>query len=259
MFIDSHAHLIKELYKENLNKETFLASKNKTIFINNVGFNLESSKEVIIIARKYKNFFASIGIHPNDVDKFKKNTIEELKRLAEEKKVIAIGEIGLDYHRKIADFNLQREKFEEQVYLAKELNLPILVHSRDSFADTIKVIKKIGYFNGVFHSFDYGINEANKVLDIGMYISFSGMLTFKNRNDLVETAKCIPPSKILFETDSPFLAPVPMRGKVNHPAFVKYIYKFYGEVINRELNEIEKIVRENFNKIFKTNLIEKEV
>jgi TatD DNase family protein len=258
MLIDSHAHLISKFYKENLEEE-ILKTREKEVFVNNIGFNLESSKEAVAIAKKNKNFFASVGIHPSDVSDSEKETIVELKKLAQDKKAIAIGEIGLDFYRQITDFNLQREKFEEQIYLAKELNIPFIVHSRKSFDDSLDIIKKIGYFNGVFHSFDYGINEAKKVLDLGMYISFSGMLTFKGRNDLIETAKYTPLQKILFETDSPFLAPAPMRGRVNQPAFVEYIYKCYAEVTNTDINEIEDIVRENFNKIFNTNLIEKEV
>ena len=127
MLIDSHAHLISEFYKENLEEE-ILKTREKEVFVNNIGFNLESSKEAVAIAKKNKNFFASVGIHPYDVRDSEKETIVELKKLAQDKKAIAIGEIGLDFYRQITDFNLQREKFEEQIYLAKELNIPFIVH-----------------------------------------------------------------------------------------------------------------------------------
>ena len=258
MLIDSHAHLISKFYKENLEEE-ILKTREKEVFVNNIGFNLKSSKEAVAIAKKNKNFFASVGIHPYDVSDSEKETIVELKKLAQDKKAIAIGEIGLDFYRQITDFNLQREKFEEQIYLAKELNIPFIVHSRKSFDDSLDIIKKIGYFNGIFHSFDYGINEAKKVLDLGMYISFSGMLTFKGRTDIVEVALYAPLQNILFETDSPFLSPEPRRGKTNHSYFVEYVYKFFSEIKKIKIFELEETIRKNFNKIFSVNIIEKEV
>ena len=256
MFIDSHAHLIKEFYNENLEEE-ILRTKESKIIVNNIGFNLETSKEAVGITEKNKNFFASIGIHPYDINDSGGETILEIKKLAQNKKVIAIGEIGLDYYRQITDFNLQKEKFEEQIYLAKDLNLPFIVHSRRAFDDSLETIKKTGYFNGIFHSFDYGVNEAKKILDLGMYISFSGMLTFKGRTDLVTAATYIPLQYILFETDSPFLAPFPVRGSTNHPYFVEYVYKFFAGIKNIEISELEESIRKNFNIIFNVN-IEKE-
>lgn len=258
MLIDSHAHLLKEFYGDFLSSEVESSCNGKTIFINNVGFDLESSLESIEIAEKNDNLFVSAGFHSHNIGKMNMNSVIKLKEILKEKKIIAVGEIGLDYYRKTTGHKLQMKKFEEQIYLAKEYNLPIIIHSREAFEDTMSIIKKTAYFNGVFHSFDYGKKEAEKVLDSGMNISFSGMLTFRSRSDLIEVAKYAPIQNILFETDSPFLAPTPMRGKRNHPCFVEYVYKFFAEITNIDLSKLEENIMTNFNRIFKTDLSERE-
>jgi len=251
MLIDSHAHLLKEEFGDELEKELDKIAKSNVKIVNNIGYNLKSSEEAVRSTALYEFLFAAVGVHPYDIKDFKlSNPTESIRALAKNERVVAIGEIGLDYFRNISDFGEQRKYFKDQIIIAKELGLPIIVHSRDAFEDTFNIIKETGYFNGVFHSFDYGIDEAKKVLDSGMFISFSGMLTFKSKDKLREVAKIVPLDCILFETDSPYLAPVPKRGKRNTPLYVEYVYKTFAEIRGIELEKLEKIVEENFIRLF---------
>jgi TatD DNase family protein len=248
MYIDSHAHLLKREYGNHL--KSVIKDSEKTLFaVNNIAYDMESSREVVSISQN-SSLLGSVGIHPYDVFPLDKSSEEELAALASHKKIIAIGEIGLDYFRNITDFSLQKKIFEKQIIIAKSLNMPFIVHSRNAFNDTISIIKSAGYLNGVFHSFDYSPKEAEQVIDLGMYISFSGMLTFKKREDLREAAKIVPINKVMLETDSPYLAPVPERGKKNLPVFVKYIYAEFGNLRSISQDELQYIIVKNFKNIF---------
>lgn len=248
MFIDAHAHLLKEEYGGELDK-VIKDSKEALLAVNNIAYNMETAEEVVLLADKY-SLLCSVGVHPYEVDKVDETYLERLRTLADNKRVIAIGEIGLDYFRNITSFELQRKAFEKQLLLAKSLNMPFMVHSRNAFEDTIAIIKNINYFNGVFHSFDYGEKEAEEIINLGMYISFSGMLTFKKRENLRDVAKMVPIDKVLFETDAPYLAPVPMRGKKNLPIFVKYVYDKFSELRDINLDELQAKIAENFRRVF---------
>ena len=248
MFIDAHAHLLKEEYGSELDK-VIKNSKEALLAVNNIAYNMETSEEVVLLSDRY-SLLCSVGVHPYEIDKFDDASIEKLKTLAANRRVIAIGEIGLDYFRNITAFPLQRKAFERQLLLAKSLNMPFMVHSRNAFKDTIAIIKNINYFNGVFHSFDYGKKEAEEIINLGMYISFSGMLTFKKRENLRDVAKAVPIDRVLFETDAPYLAPVPMRGKKNIPIFVKYVYNTFAELRNMELEELQVKIANNFRRAF---------
>ncbi len=250
MYIDSHAHLLSEEYGDDLRKEIERARKNGIILVNNIGYNLKSSDEAVKLSSEYDFIFASVGIHPYDINEFDESAKSKLALLSENAKTIAIGEIGLDYFRKITDFDKQRKYFAEQLIIAKEKNLPFIIHSREAFEDTWNIIKEIGYFNGVFHSFDYGINEAQKILDKGMYVSFSGMVTFKSRETLRNVLKYVPMDRLLFETDSPYLAPVPVRGKRNNPEFVKFVYALGAKIKNIDIDTLSEIIKNNFIKLF---------
>ena len=251
MLIDSHAHLLKEEFGDELEKELDKIARSNIKIVNNIGYNLKSSAEAVKLTERYRFLFAAVGVHPYDIKDFESNNAEEfIYSLTKSDRVVAIGEIGLDYFRNISDFGKQREYFRRQILIAKELELPIIIHSRDAFEDTFNIIREVNYFNGVFHSFDYGIDEAKKVLDSGMFISFSGMLTFKGKDKLREVAKIVPLDRILFETDSPYLAPVPKRGKRNTPLYVEYVYKTFAEIRGIELKKLEKIVEDNFIDLF---------
>ncbi len=250
MYIDSHAHLLKEEYENDLEKEIERARKNNVIAVNNIGYNLKTSEEAVNLSSEVDFIFASVGVHPYDIDEFNPSVREKIIELAKYEKTIAIGEIGLDYYRKLTNFDKQKKYFAEQIEIAKTENLPFIVHSRDAFEDTWSIIKESGYFNGVFHSFDYGMDEAKKILDLGMFVSFSGMVTFKKREELRKVLKFVPTDRILFETDSPYLTPVPMRGKRNNPEFVRFVYQLASEIKRIEINKLTKTVKDNFIRLF---------
>lgn len=249
MYIDSHAHLLPEYYEREIFSQVL--KNNSNIIINIVGYDLESSYNAINIANRNEFFFASCGFHPYDVSKIDKNSILKLREILLLKKVIALGEIGLDYFRDITDFALQREKFAEQIQIAKEKNLPLIIHSRNSFRDTIDILREIGYFSGVFHSFDYSEKELKELIELGFFVSYSGMATFSKRQDLRDAMYYTPIDRVLFETDSPYLTPEPYRGKINFPTNVIKVYELFSEVKRIPLEELEKIVFNNFVQLFK--------
>ena len=256
MFFDTHAHLTTEYYKKDEIEEIL---KND-FFVNIVGFDLDSSKEALEIACTHRNCLSSCGFHPYDVLKANKESIDDLKGLLKEEKVVALGEIGLDYYRDITPKDMQQKYFELQLELAKTCKLPFIIHSRMAFSDTLSILSNVGYYNGIFHSFDYGKEELKKVLDFGLYVSFSGMVTFKGRDNLREAFLFVPTDRVLFETDSPYLTPVPLRGKKNTPLNVRIIYEFFSKARKIELEELEKVVCNNVFNVFKkvNNLFEKE-
>ncbi len=255
MYIDAHAHLLKAEYGNDLKNEINTVENSKIILVNNIGYDLSSSKEAISLSKEYEFLFATIGVHPYNANGFNAKTLEEIKKLAENKKALAIGEIGLDYFRNITDFSMQRKIFEAQLNLAKELSLPFMIHSRDAFKDTVNIIKKVNYFNGIFHSFDYGEEETKEVIEMGLYVSFSGMITFKKKEGLRKAAGYAPIEKVLLETDSPYLAPVPMRGKRNTPLFVKYVYEKFALLKEVDIETLSKRILQNFETLFKRSKI----
>jgi len=246
MLIDSHAHLFKEYYSEEEIRDILKSE----ILVNVVGYNLKSSQEAVELSKQYPFVFSSFGFHPYDVLE-NVEELESIERYLDEKSVIAIGEIGLDYFRDITPKETQWEAFEKQIEIAKKYNLPIVIHSRDAFSDTISILNNEKYFYGVFHSFDYSKDEVKKVIDMGFYVSFSGMVTFEKRQDLKEALLYVPLDRLLFETDSPYLTPVPLRGKKNSPLFVEYVYRFASKVRNVEFEELTNIACSNFFEIFR--------
>ncbi len=204
------------------------------------------------LAKKYKEIYFSVGIHPEQTGKFDFGKYKELEKLLSDDKCIGIGEIGLDYYHDYGDKNKQIELFEFQLNVAKQYNKPVILHTRDSFDDAFYVINKNEYkdIKGVFHCFSYSIAEAKKIIDRDMYISFAGNLTFKNARNLHETAKNIRLDRVLVETDSPFLTPVPFRGKKNYPYMIKYTIKFLSELLDMPINILTDKLNKNIRKLF---------
>jgi len=248
MIIDSHAHLTSSYYGKELPE---IVERSNSLIVNIVGYDYESSLEALGLAKEKKNFFASAGFHPYDINKLNEGVLLSLEELLKEEKIIALGEIGLDYYREITDFSLQRSGFEKQILLAKKLGKPIIIHSRNSFEDVLSIVKNHMYFKGIFHSFDYTITELKKVLDLGFLVSFSGMVTFSRREGLRDALKYVPIDRLLFETDSPFLTTEPFRGKRNEPIYVKYLYEFYSELVHIDLTSLEEKLLDNFLVLFK--------
>ncbi len=232
MIFDSHAHYDDEAFEED--RETLLSSfqDNGIGYVTNIGANMETSLNSVRLAEKYDFIYAAVGIHPESPEE---NTEENMKKLSEycrHKKVVAIGEIGLDYHYEPLDKKAQRACFEAQLEVAVEKNMPVVIHSRDAAKDTLDIVKN--YYGkldgGVIHCFSYGPEIAKEYLDMGFYIGIGGVLTFKNAKKLKEVAEHVPIERIVIETDCPYLSPEPNRGKRNSSLNLPYVVTALSEI-----------------------------
>jgi TatD DNase family protein len=198
------------------------------------------------------SIYAAVGIHPHDAAKVPKDYIEKLKNLAKEKKVVAIGEIGLDYYYDFSPRDTQKEIFARQIELALEINLPMIIHTRESMGDTFNILDSTGGWKagGVFHCFPGDLNDAKYLITKGFYISYTGVITFKNADKTRTIIKDIPLDRLLIETDSPYMAPEPYRGERNRPALVIKVAETIATIKNISLDEVGQITTNNFNRLF---------
>lgn len=254
-FFDSHAHLNDEKFN-NDRGEIIKKLKEEGIsnFIN-AGYSLEASKQAIQLAKKYEFIYATCGISPNDIPQSEQElwkNIEQITKLAKQNsKVVAIGEIGLDYYWNKENKELQKQLFTKQIEIANELKLPIVIHTREAVMDTIETIKKHKVIKtGVFHCCPLNRELIKEALKLNYYISFAGPVTFKNSKNADEIIKLVPNDKILIETDSPYLSPEPLRGRRNDPRNVKYIAQKIANVKGISLEEIAQITKNNARKLF---------
>ncbi len=250
MFCDSHCHLEYPNYEEDFNDVLARAKEAQVNLILNIGTTFDHCKKGLEIVDKYPHMYQSIGIHPHEVKNLPENYLDELKKLSQHPKVRAIGEIGLDYFYEHSDRPTQLKCFEEQLALAQSLNLPASIHCRSSFEDAFHLVDKLKFSNGVFHCFTGTLEEAKSALNKGFYISISGIVTFKKSKDLQDVAKYVPLEKMLIETDAPFLAPEPYRGKRNEPAFVVETAKKIAELKNISLEEVASQTTLNAKTLF---------
>lgn len=251
MFIDTHAHLDFESFNEDRDAVIQRAIEKKITKIITIGTNLETSIKAVSYAENYAGVYAAVGIHPSDCAEATDSDYREIEHLAHNKKVIAIGEIGLDYYRMYTDKETQIEAFIRQIAIAKKVKLPVIVHTRDSHEDSLKFLIDEGAneVSGVLHSFTGSKELLNKVLKTNFYVSYTGGITFKN--SLVdELVKNTPLERLLLETDSPFITPVPFRGKRNEPSFMIYTAKKIAEVKGISLEELARITTENAHHLF---------
>lgn len=251
MFIDSHCHLNLPGLYENLDSLLANMSANQVSHALCVSVDLASFQEVLTLADRHDNLYASVGVHP-DYELEAEPSQNELVRLAQYPKVIAIGETGLDYYRLTGNLDWQRERFRTHIRAAKECGKPLIIHTRSAAADTLRIMSEedAGKAGGVMHCFTESLEVAYAAIELGFYISFSGILTFKNATQIKEVAQNIPLDKILIETDSPYLAPTPYRGKTNQPAYVKYVADEIARLRNISVNEVGKATSNNFNQLF---------
>lgn len=252
MLFDTHAHLDDERF-DNDRKQIIEQCRAEGIeLILNAGSNMNTSQKAIDIARGYDFIYASAGVHPHDVKSMDKNTIDELSKLASNKKVKAIGEIGLDYHYDFSPRDVQKQRFMEQIDLAKQLKLPIIVHDRESHGDIMDIFKRMNVsgMGGVLHSFSGSAEMARECLKLGFYLSFSGSVTFKNAVKSVEAVKEIPLDMLLIETDSPYLTPVPHRGERNYPGYVRHVAEKIAEIKGISFEEVAQKTLENGKRLF---------
>ncbi len=258
MLIDTHAHLNFQTF-ENDFKEVIKFSQDEGIEkIINVGADLDSSKRAVEIAQNHDCCYAAVGIHPHHADKLEKDWEEKLEKLANNPKVVAIGECGMDYHPYqhggITNPQIQKEVFVQQLNLAYKLNLPVVLHCRDAHEDLLKIIEPSVIDHpslvGVCHCFSGDENFLKAILKLGFYVGFDGNLTFKNAKSLQEIAKITPLERILLETDSPYLSPEPYRGLRNTPANVKIIAEFLARLTKVPFDEVCQTTSENAQKVF---------
>ncbi len=253
--IDSHCHLNMDFYKNDYMDVAKRAYENNVKKIIMIGTNYNDSKRGVKIANEISFAYTSIGWHPHDTKEIGDlNNLMKIMKLAENDKVVAYGEIGLDYFKKYSPIDIQKKFFRYQINIAKELNLPIIIHDRDANEDVVKILKeeKAEKVGGVIHCFSGNLEYAKKVMDMNFYISFPGTITFKkNYSTAKNLILNIPLNKILVETDSPFLTPEPYRGKRNEPSFVKFVAEKIAEIKELSLNEIAQITTDNCLKIFR--------
>jgi TatD DNase family protein len=249
MLIDTHCHLFFDELKEDLSSVLKRAADLGVTKFICVGTNIEDSKESYNLALDYENIFSTAGVHPHDTEEVAENYIDELYKLLKNKKVVAVGEIGLDYFKELSDISVQKKIFAEQLELAQKINKPIVFHNRDSDDDIINTLSEFPNVYGVAHCFSSTYDVAKKLIDMGFYISFSGNLTFKNSH-LPDVAKRLPIDRLLVETDSPFLSPVPHRGKTNEPGRARFVADLLARLHNLSINEVAQITTTNAKAIF---------
>lgn len=255
MFVDSHCHLSFPELKDNLTEIRAAMLESRVDRALCICTTLEEFEAVHALAMSYDNFWCSAGVHP-DNEGVREPLVDDLVRLAAKPRVVAIGETGLDYFRingrTHADMDWQRERFRTHVRAALECGLPLVVHTRDAADDTLQVLRQEGDHRatGVFHCFTEGLEVARGVLDLGFYISFSGILTFRNAAALRDVARYVPLDRCLIETDSPYLAPMPFRGKINNPSYVVHVAQQLADLKQVPLAKIAQATSENFERLF---------
>lgn len=245
--IDSHCHLSSTYYSD-LEKVISESEKNGIKYFLNVCCEMAEIEEGLKIVKKHENIFLSLGLHPSETFKYNENDLKIIKSLLKEnKKIIALGEIGLDYHY-IIPKEEQQELFKKQLDIAEELNKPIIIHMREATKDTIDLLKKY-HLKGIIHCYSGSLETAKELISMGYLLGIGGVLTFKN-SKLKETIKNISLSKLVLETDSPFLTPEPYRGKQNSPKYIKDIALYLANIKGVPLEEVEKQTFQNFCQLF---------
>jgi TatD DNase family protein len=251
MFIDSHCHLNFPDFANRLSELYQHMADNQVSHALCISVDLETFPEVLAIAESRDNLFASVGVHP-DYEDCTEPMVEDLVKLAANPKVIAIGETGMDYYRTPGPLKWQQDRFRVHIRAARETNKPLIIHTRAASEDTLRIMaeEKAGEAGGVMHCFTESMEVAQAAMDMGFYISFSGIVTFKNAKELKEVAQAVPLDRMLIETDAPYLAPVPHRGKTNEPAYVKHVAEEIARLKEVSVEEVGEVTSGNFRKLF---------
>lgn len=255
--VDSHCHLDMNPYRPDIDAVLDRAAEVGVRQIVTVGIDLLSSKKALALAERYNNIFATVGIHPHAVAGINEADYEELRRLARHPKVVAFGEVGLDFFKKYAPKDLQIKHFKRQLQLAGELELPLIIHDRDAHQQVIAMLRDAGPFpgGGVMHCFSGNMELAAQTLELGFMISVPGIVTFAKAEDLQEVSAQVPLSSLLLETDGPYLAPNPKRGKRNEPAYLVYTARKVAELRGISLDEVATATSANACRLFKLTSI----
>ena len=252
MLFDTHAHMNDPAFDED-REAILLGLKDKGVaLMMNVGCCLESSKDCVAMANKYPFVYASVGTHPDSADEVDETVLEEYRMLCNQNdKVVAIGEIGLDYYYETIPREIQQRAFRLQLELARELDMPVIVHERNAHDDGMRIVKEFKGVSGVFHCYSGSAEMARQLVDMGWYIGFTGVLTFKNARKAVETAASIPLERIVLETDCPFMAPDPFRGKRNDPGYLYRMAEKLAEIRGISVEEVHRVTTENGKRLYR--------
>ena len=251
MLFDTHAHLNDSAFDDD--RDALIAGlRDRGVgFVMNAGCSLQSSKECIALAEKYPFLYASVGSHPDAADEVCEELMETYLQMSRHPKVKAIGEIGLDYYYEDFDRQIQLRAFRMQMELARQADLPVIVHERDAHGDGMDVVREFPDVTGVFHCYSGEAEMARQLVDKGWYIGFTGVLTFKNARKAVSTAQAIPIERIVLETDCPYMSPEPYRGKRNDPGRLPYMAQKLAEIRNLPVEEIIKITTQNAKRLYR--------
>ncbi|MGH8809671.1 MAG: TatD family hydrolase [Noviherbaspirillum sp.] len=256
MYIDSHCHINFPELSARMPEILGKMADNQVTHALCVSVNLPEFPQVLELAEKYPQIYASIGVHP-DYEDTPEPSVEDLVRMAAHPKIIAIGETGLDYYRLEGDLEWQRERFRTHIRASRATGKPLIIHTRSASEDTIRIMREegagtdAGGAGGVMHCFTESLEVAQAAMEMGFYISFSGIVTFRSARDLQAVALAVPLERMLIETDSPYLAPVPHRGKVNEPALVRHVAEFLANLKGLPLERVAQQTTENFFKLFR--------
>ncbi|MBE6942574.1 MAG: TatD family deoxyribonuclease [Ruminococcaceae bacterium] len=251
MLFDTHAHLNDPAFDPD-REELMAGLADKGIgLVMNAGCSLESSRDIIKMAERYPWLYASVGSHPDSADEVNEEVIEEYRRLCRHEKVKAIGEIGLDYYYEDIPRDIQKNAFRMQMALANELDMPVIIHEREAHDDGMRIVKEFPKVKGVFHCYSGSAEMARQLVNMGWYIGFTGVLTFKNARKAVETAASIPLDRIVLETDCPFMAPEPHRGKRNDPGYLPRMAEKLAEIRGISTEEAIAATTENAKRLYR--------
>lgn len=248
MFIDSHAHI--QLSQFNRDQDAVLKRAHEASVSNIlvIGFDMETSRGAVELAEKHPHIYATVGMHPHDAKDMTPDVIKTFRELATHPKVIALGEMGLDYYRNLSPRPIQKIAFEQQLDLAEELQMPIVIHNRDAYMDILPILEaRHGRIRGVLHCFTGDVELMQRSLAIGFHIGIGGIVTYPNAKDIQAVAREVPEDRLLIETDCPWLAPQFRRGKRNEPAYVRAVAEKIADLRNTSIETIGKITTENFN------------
>jgi TatD DNase family protein len=253
MLFDSHAHYDDERFDKDRHEVISMAHRDGVACILNASSDMASIKESISLSREYPFIYAAVGIHPHSVSDMDENTVSKIADFAGNPKVVAIGEIGLDYYYDYSPRELQKKWFARQINLARELKLPIIVHSRDAHEDTLRLIKDEAAkdVGGVFHCYTGSVEMARELLDLNFYIGVGGAVTFKNARKLLDVVRFIPEDRLLIETDCPYMTPEPYRGMRNDSRYVRLVAQKIAELRNIPFDRIVEITAKNARTLFK--------
>lgn len=256
MLFDSHAHLDDERFWEDRDAVIQSMPEAGVGLIMNVGADMPSSRRSLVLAKKYPFIYAAVGVHPHDVEDMTEADLQDLRELAGEEKVRAIGEIGLDYHYDNSPRDKQKYWFEKQIELAQDLDLPIIIHCRDAMQDCMDILRSYDFSrtSGVMHCYSGSAETAEEVVKMGMYVAFGGAITFKNNKKACHVVQSVPMERLLIETDCPYLTPEPYRGKRNDSRYVKYVAEKVAEFRRLPVEEVEKVTMTNAKCLFQIEL-----